>query len=85
MRRRNPPHKWWLRIQPEAKRAFDRLQLGHKRAIFRHLEELLNANDPYTIPFVEVLKDKKYERTRKFRVGNYREFFFGRSGGSYPS
>jgi mRNA-degrading endonuclease RelE of RelBE toxin-antitoxin system len=72
---RNPPHKWRLVIRPEAKTAFDALQLGEKQGVFRRLRELLNADNPYALPFVEMLKDKKFERVRKFRVGDIRVFF----------
>lgn len=72
---RNPPHQWLLNIQPEAKKAFDALSSTNKRGIFRRLHELLNADDPYSLSFVEMLKAAKFERIRKFRVGDYRVFF----------
>jgi len=75
MTSRNPPHKWFLKIDPNAKRAFNALQSGYKRGIFHRLRELLNADDPYSSPFVEMLKAKDFERIRKFRVGNYRILF----------
>jgi len=70
-----PPQKWLLNIQPDAKRVFDTLSSSEKRVIFRHLEELLYADDPYNLSFVEMLKAKKFERLRKFRAGDYRVFF----------
>jgi len=73
--RHNPTHKWLLNIQPEAKRTFDRLSPSDKRSIFRRLRELLNTGDPYSLPFVEMLKAKKFERIRKFRASDYRVFF----------
>ena len=39
------------------------------------MRELLNADDPYSLPFVEMLKARKFERIRKFRAGDYRVFF----------
>lgn len=72
---RNPPHRWLLNIQPDAKRTFDTLSPTQKRIIFRHLRELLNADVPYSLPFVEMLKARKFERIRKFRAGDYRVFF----------
>lgn len=73
--RRSPPHKWLLNIQPSAKRAFDGLPPSTRRTIFRILRELLNAEDPYTLPAVEMLKEAKFERIRRFRAGDYRVFF----------
>jgi mRNA-degrading endonuclease RelE of RelBE toxin-antitoxin system len=67
--------QWLLIVQPTAKRAFNNLQRGEKRAVFRRLEELLNADDPYALPFVEMLQATRFERNRKFRVGDYRIFF----------
>ena len=73
-------HKWLLIVQPAAQKQFDRLQPAQKRSIFRHLIELLNADDPYSLNFVEMLQDKKFERTRKFRAGDFRVFFNTESG-----
>ena len=75
MKRRNPPHRWLLNIQPEAKQIFDTLSRTNKQGAFRRLKELLNADDPYVLPFVEMLQAKKFGRLRKFRVGDYRVFF----------
>jgi mRNA-degrading endonuclease RelE of RelBE toxin-antitoxin system len=69
------PHKWLLHLQPEAKKAFDALSKSEKQGVFRNLRECLNADDPYRLPFVQMVKAKKFERVRKFRVGNYRVFF----------
>ncbi|MEQ8673500.1 MAG: hypothetical protein RLP44_06015 [Aggregatilineales bacterium] len=71
---RNPPHKWLLNIQPNAQKRFNSLSITEKRGVFRRIRELLNADDPYAAPFIEMLKEKKFERVRKFRVGNYRVF-----------
>ena len=68
-------YKWLLIIDPAAQARFDSLPSAQKRAIFRHLRELLNADDPYAISSVEMLKDKKFSRVRKFRAGDYRVFF----------
>src|SRR5215510_1581056 len=68
-------YKWLLIIDPTAQERFNHLPAAQKRAIFRYLRELLNADDPYSLPFVEMLKDRKFERNRKFRAGNYRVFF----------
>jgi mRNA-degrading endonuclease RelE of RelBE toxin-antitoxin system len=75
MMRRKSPHLWFLEIRPEAHRAFDRLSSDQKAGIFRRLRELLRAEDPYSLPFVEMLKDKSFERMRRFRAGDYRVFF----------
>ena len=72
---RNPPHKWLLDIQPNAKRVFNTLSPTEKRSVFRQLHQLLDANDPYNLPFVEMLQSKQFARTRKFRVGDFRVFF----------
>jgi mRNA-degrading endonuclease RelE of RelBE toxin-antitoxin system len=71
----NPPHKWLLNIQPIAQQAFDALDSTEKRGVFRRLRDLLKADDPYSLPFVEMLQAKRFERVRKFRVGDYRVFF----------
>ena len=71
----NPSHKWLLNIQSNAQERFNRLTTVEKRVIFRHLQELLLADDPHTVPFVEMLQAKKFNRIHKFRAGNYRVFF----------
>lgn len=43
--------------------------------MFRRLRQALEAEDPYALPFVEMLKDKKFERLRKFRAGDYRVIY----------
>lgn len=72
---RNPAHKWLLIVEPPAQRQFNLLPGSTKQAIFRHLGELLVADDPYSLPFVAILKSDKIQRQRKFRVGDYRVFF----------
>jgi mRNA-degrading endonuclease RelE of RelBE toxin-antitoxin system len=69
------PHLWLLRINVQAQKAFDDLPDTAKNAVFRRLEQLLSAEDPYNLPFVEMLKDKKFERARKFRAGDYRVLY----------
>ncbi|MBC7870970.1 MAG: hypothetical protein H7Y09_09045 [Chitinophagaceae bacterium] len=71
----NPTHKWYLIVDPEAKKVFDTLSSSEKRGVFRHLRQLLTADDPYSLHFIEMLKAKKFERFRRFRVGDYRVFF----------
>lgn len=73
--KRNPSHKWKLNIRSSAKSAFDKLPSASRRAIFRHLQQLLEAEAPYLLPFVDMLKEKRYVRLRKFRVGAYRVLF----------
>jgi len=73
--RRNPPHLWLLNIQPDTKHTFDSLSRTNKQGVFRRLRELLNADDPYSLHFVEMLQAKKFGRIRKFRVGDYRVLF----------
>jgi mRNA-degrading endonuclease RelE of RelBE toxin-antitoxin system len=68
-------YKWFLRIEPRAQARFDMLQRATKFAIFRKLSELLVADDPYLLPYVEMLQGKSFDRIRKFRVGDYRVFF----------
>lgn len=75
MTRPNPRHRWLLNIQPTAQQIFDRLSKSEKQGVFRHLRNLLIADDPYRLSFVEMLQAKKFERVRKFRVGDYRIFF----------
>ncbi|GIK67329.1 MAG: hypothetical protein BroJett018_51230 [Chloroflexota bacterium] len=72
---RNPPHQWLLIIEPPAQEMFDTLTPSVKRTIFRHLRELLQADDPYNLTFVEMLRETKYQRMRKFRAGNFRVLY----------
>ena len=51
------------------------MQPGHKRSFLHSLHQLVNADDPYRLPFVEMLQAEKFHRLRKFRVGSYRVFF----------
>jgi mRNA-degrading endonuclease RelE of RelBE toxin-antitoxin system len=69
------PYQWLLVVRAAAKRRFDTLPTGTKQGVFRQLRELLLADDPYSVSFVEMLKAKKFERIRKFRVGDFRIFF----------
>jgi mRNA-degrading endonuclease RelE of RelBE toxin-antitoxin system len=69
------PHKWLLRIEPNAKLQFNALSRSNKQALFRKLRELLTVEDPYHLLFVEMLQAKKFERHRKFRIGDYRVLF----------
>lgn len=73
--RQRPPHKWLLIVQPRARQVFDTLPRSNKQGIFRRLRELLNADAPYSLSCVEMLKGRRFERVRKFRVGDYRIFF----------
>ena len=73
-------HKWLLVVQPAAQERFNGLPSAQKRAVFRHLRELLNVDDPFALPFVEMLKDRKFARIRKFRAGDYRVFLVVESG-----
>lgn len=75
MMSRKPSYQWLLIIDPHAQRKFNALSSSEKRAVFRHLRELLLADEPYSLPFVEMLKAKKFARMHKFRAGDYRVFF----------
>jgi len=75
MTKSNPLHQWLLNIQLNAQQAFNNLSPSEKRGVFRRLRELLNADDPFSLTFVEMLQAKKFDRIRKFRAGNYRVFF----------
>lgn len=72
---RTPPHKWLLIIDDEAKIVFDELPLATKLSFVRSLMILLRADDPYSVSFVGMLKDKEFERMRKFRAGDWRILF----------
>ena len=72
---KNPPHKWHFQFTPAAFTAFQSMQPGHKRSLLHSLRQLVNADDPYTLPFVEMLQAERFHRLRKFRVGPYRVFF----------
>jgi len=39
------------------------------------MEQILNTDDPYLLPFVAKIKDKRFDGLRKFAVGNYRVYF----------
>lgn len=75
MMSKNPPHSWHFQLTPDAFEVFRSMQPGHKRSFLNALRQLVNADDPFSLPFVEMLKDKKFQRLRKFRVGHYRMFF----------
>lgn len=77
---RNPSHKWLLNVLPSAQRSFDRFSPANKRTTFHHLQQLLEAEVPYMLPFVIMLKEKSFERIRRFRVGDYRVTFYIEAG-----
>lgn len=72
---RNPSHKWLLKFTKSAKRKLDALTSANRRVVFRNLRELLIADNPFSSSSVEMLEGKKFERTRKFRAGDFRVFF----------
>jgi mRNA-degrading endonuclease RelE of RelBE toxin-antitoxin system len=71
----NVPYQWLLKISPDAQKRFNLLDGPTKRAIFRKLKELLTADDPYAVGYVEMLQADTFERARKFRAAHYRVFF----------
>lgn len=72
---RNPTYLWWLRIAPEAQTGIDNLPTQQRQQVFRRLRELLILEDPYVASGIEMLKDKRFERARRIRVGDYRLIF----------
>jgi mRNA-degrading endonuclease RelE of RelBE toxin-antitoxin system len=68
-------HKWLLIVEADAQSDFDKLQPEVRQGVFRRLRELLIAENPLSLPFVEMLQAKQFERIRKFRVGDFRIFF----------
>jgi mRNA-degrading endonuclease RelE of RelBE toxin-antitoxin system len=68
-------HRWWLIVDPTAQVAFSKLSPSTRRTIFRGLEQLLTAEAPYEHEMVTMLKDKRFNRARKFRAGDYRVIF----------
>jgi mRNA-degrading endonuclease RelE of RelBE toxin-antitoxin system len=77
---RKPPHRWLLKVTLRAKAKLDTLTGSERQGVFRRLRDLLNAEIPYGLTFVEMLKEKQFDRVYKFRVGNYRVFFVIKSG-----
>lgn len=75
MTEKKPPQKWLLKATAEARASLGKLPKSSITGIFRHLEQLLYADDPYMLPFAEMLKDPRFQRARKFRVGDYRLVF----------
>jgi mRNA-degrading endonuclease RelE of RelBE toxin-antitoxin system len=69
-------HQWLLIIDERAQQVFDTLADSEKSGIFRQLRLLLRADDPYSVSSVQMVKGKKFQRVRKFRIGNYRVFFY---------
>jgi mRNA-degrading endonuclease RelE of RelBE toxin-antitoxin system len=51
------------------------MQRGQRMSLFRSLRQLLLADHPFNLPFVEALTERKYAGLRKFRVGEYRVLF----------
>lgn len=66
------PHQWLLVVLPKAKDVFDKFSQTNKQGMFRRLEQLLVADNPYLLPFLDMLQEPKYERARRFRVGDFR-------------
>ncbi len=75
MAEKKHPHLWLLKAAPEVSAALAKLPRGTRAGVFRQLDLLLYADDPYLQPFVEMLKDPRFQRARKFRVGDYRVLF----------
>lgn len=66
---------WLLSITDDARDALRLLPKATRATVFRRLRQALEAEDPYALPFVEMLKDRKFERLRKFRAGDYRVLY----------
>lgn len=71
----HPTQQWLLILQPEAKASFDELPSSGKHLIWARLQQLLESSTPYLLPMVQMLKDKRFHRSRKFRAGDYRVLF----------
>jgi mRNA-degrading endonuclease RelE of RelBE toxin-antitoxin system len=69
------PHQWLIRMDRSAQDYFDHLPTSVKQGIFRQLEQILKADNPYALPFTEKLHDPKFAQARKFRVGDYRVIY----------
>jgi mRNA-degrading endonuclease RelE of RelBE toxin-antitoxin system len=76
MKKHKSSHLWYLRFEVEAQMTFNTLSSSEKLSMFRHLRTLLISPDPYRVSGVEMPQEKALARVRKFRVGNYRVFFY---------
>jgi len=72
---RNPTQQWWLRLNRAVRDELRQLPASTRKTFFRQLRLLLEADDPYLLPFVEKLKDKRFEGVQRFRAGNFRVKF----------
>lgn len=68
---KNPPHKWHFFFTEEALAALKEMQRGHRMAVLRHLRQLVNADAPYELNFVEALQGTNFENIHKFRISHY--------------
>jgi mRNA-degrading endonuclease RelE of RelBE toxin-antitoxin system len=72
---RNPPHKWHFQLTSVAWATYRTMLPGHRRNFRETLHQLVNADNPLGLPFVQMLQGEKFQRLRKFRIGDYRVIF----------
>ena len=71
------PHRWKLEASKEARRAVSELPSDKDRkAVFDSLEELLQAENPYSVQGVKKLQEEKFEQMRRQDKGHWRVFFY---------
>lgn len=65
-------YRWKLEWTPEVPTQVSALSKSDRASIFAKIADLASAEDPYSVPGVEILYEKRFKRQRKIRQGNYR-------------
>lgn len=68
-------HNWWLRIQPNAQKAFDELPSIDKKAVFHSLEQVLMSENPCYLSSADVVEVKSRPGTFRLKVRQQRIFY----------
>lgn len=70
----NPSHKWLMQIKPTIRKELSQLSKSERLSLFKHLQQLLEAENPYSLPFAQKLREERFAEVRRFRIGDYRVF-----------
>ena len=63
-----PSHRWFLECPAEVREQISSLSKSERRSLFAKMADLLAAEDPYSLPGVEKLIEKRFKKGN-FSIG----------------
>lgn len=70
-----PSHRWLISPSQEASEQISGLRPNERASLFAKIVELAQAENPYSLSYVEKYIEKRFNHQRKIRQGNYRMRF----------